>query len=346
MSTRAKIFAFFILLTALPVQGADHGKSSAFPGYSARRAAKEARNHRLELPKGIEDDAPTLRLSLPGTGLESSPLPLQKSSEANLRTHVDYLSANLCKGRGCASGGAMAALRYVENRMIQFGLDVHTDFYGGAAGGSNVVGIHRAGRSSRYVLVLCSYDGLGTLSGNVYPGADANCSGVAAMLELARHHTDFIRTNVVFAAVDGHHQGMTGSKALWNWLGSHGINPYYITMVINLDTMGSSLVPPDGAGKSYLMALGGAPFSRTFRNCNEGLGLSLSYDYYGSQKFTDMFYRRVSDHKPFLDRGIRCVMFTSGITDNTFRRTDTSSTLDYPVFADRVEFIRRWIYLL
>lgn len=76
---------------------------------------------------------------------------------------------------------------------------------------------------------------------------------------------------------------------------------------------------------------------------NTGLNLDLSYDYYGSKGFTEMFYSRVSEQKHFLALGVPCVMFTSGITDHTFKTTDTAATLDYPVFARRVEFIRRWM---
>ncbi|MBR5924737.1 MAG: hypothetical protein IKZ60_04685, partial [Bacteroidales bacterium] len=73
------------------------------------------------------------------------------------------------------------------------------------------------------------------------------------------------------------------------------------------------------------------------------LALHLYYNYYGSRSFTDLFYRKVSDHKFFLDRGIPVLMFTSGITMNTNREGDKSETLDYPVFAKRVWLILSWL---
>ena len=82
-------------------------------------------------------------------------------------------------------------------------------------------------------------------------------------------------------------------------------------------------------------------------NANRGIGLDLGFDYYGSSNFTELFYRKVSDQRWFLEKGIPSVMFTSGITMRTNKTADTVGSLDLDMLGRRISFISRWIsYLL
>ena len=49
-----------------------------------------------------------------------------------------------------------------------------------------------------------------------------------------------------------------------------------------------------------------------------------------------MFYRSISDQKPFLEHGIPSVMFTSGITLRNNKADDVVDSLDYGVLRRRV----------
>ncbi|MEO5628377.1 MAG: M20/M25/M40 family metallo-hydrolase [Thermomonas sp.] len=69
-------------------------------------------------------------------------------------------------------------------------------------------------RPDRYIVISAHYDHLGMKSGKLYPGADDNASGVAAMLAIAA----WFRSNpplhsVVFVAFDGEEEGLRGAKA-------------------------------------------------------------------------------------------------------------------------------------
>ena len=97
----------------------------------------------------------------------------------------------------------------------------------------------------------------------------------------------------------------------------------------------------ESAWKRYMIILGGSSFENRLERLNEGLGLHLYYSYYRSKSFTELFYRKVSDHRFFLGKGIPVLYFTSGITLDTNRTTDTADKLDYPVLAQRVELIAR-----
>ena len=96
----------------------------------------------------------------------------------------------------------------------------------------------------------------------------------------------------------------------------------------------------DMARPDYLIMLSESENGRRdalhIANTNTGVGLDLDFSYYGSKDFTRLFYRSISDQKPFLDAGIPSVMFTSGITLRNNKAEDDASSLDYAILRRRV----------
>ncbi len=92
------------------------------------------------------------------------------------------------------------------------------------------------------VIVSCHYDGLGIApDGTLYPGANGNASGVAAMLEIARlwQEQEFQpRRSVLFAAWAGGELPYSGAHYFHD-IPSGFIHRYNIAAVIHLDQMGS-----------------------------------------------------------------------------------------------------------
>jgi len=84
-------------------------------------------------------------------------------------------------------------------------------------------------------------------------------------------------------------------------------------------------------------------FRGTLAQTNSDIGLDLSFDYYGSQDFTTLFYRKIGEQRGFVEAGYPCVMFTSGITMNNNKPSDTPSTLEFPVLRKRVWAIFGWL---
>jgi len=192
-------------------------------------------------------------------------------------------------------------------------------------------------KSPRPVIVLTAYyDGLGVLDGRLYPGADSNASGVAALLSVAARIRD--RADVVIAFLDGHNANLSGADALRNALRGQRIQ-----LLVNFDILGSTLAPVDKFWPDFLIALGADRHRVLLEECNAGLQLHYYHTYYRSRTFTDVFYRKVGDQRGFLADGVPTIVFTSGITDLTNKPGDAPETLDYPVFAKRVEFISRFI---
>ena len=265
----------------------------------------------------------------------------QPGREAELRAEVEFLCDSLCAGRAFGTAGAQGATFYLLRQLRNAGLRTTVQsFAAGGRVGHNVVAV-TPGWFRRYIVVGAYFDGLGMLDGRLYPGADANGSGVAALLALARELPSVCRGDVgiVFVAFDGHAADLSGARAFLERYRA----VYPPVLMVNLDLLGSSLAPVSKARPDYLIALGGGSYRFSLESAARGVSIDLTYDYYGSEAFTELFYRRVSDQRSFLEAGIPAVMFTSGITQHTNQVTDLPATLDYGLLSRRISLIASWL---
>ncbi len=273
---------------------------------------------------------------------------------SSLRDDVLVLTDSLYQGRMCGSSQMMDLSLWLGDRFEKIGLEKYEGkrllkfelSEGGA--GYNVIGV-KEGTSGKYVVLMAYYDALGVKDGVLYPGADSNASGVAAMLDIARLLMAGDSYNggsagksdgVIFVALDGHVDSYRGAQCLLQEIPREKIR-----MVVNLDTLGGS-TPVDKARPRYLLALGGEKYSRLFDRCTQAGKIQMYYEYYRSESFTRMFYRRLGDQTVFLNAGVRCVVFTSGISMDTNKPTDTEETLDYNALRYRCLCIARWLNLV
>ena len=265
---------------------------------------------------------------------------------------VEILSDSIFAGRACGTPGAVSAAQYIADRMRRDGLEVTTrGFVTQGPGGERLVGRNVMACSMRpgarkWIVVTAYYDGLGVRDGRLYPGADSNASGVAALLSLADSLAGGSvlskSCNVLLVALDGHNAGMSGAEDLWrNFMRGRDVR-----MAVNLDIIGSSLAPVQPYMPRYVIALGGLPYKKALTTLAQDCGLSIYYDYYRSKDFTELFYRRMGDQKVWLEQGIPSVMFTSGITMNTNKVTDCARTLDYDQMRSRISLIIAWLRTL
>lgn len=276
-------------------------------------------------------------------------------SEAFVKGAVEYLSAESLGGRASGTPGGAAAAGWIDSQFCEAGLECigGTFLHGFRHSGAmcrNVIGVI-PGSSSRVVIVMAHYDNYGKLGDTFFPGADSNASGVAALLQLARMfrrmkecHKDYGAT-LVFVALDAKEKDMAGASDLWGRIrdGRLGFGPGDISLVVNLDQLGSTMSPLTKGNPDYLIMLSEESSGRrsTLQSVEktQHIGLELGFDYYGSKDFTKLFYRRISDQKVFLEGGVPSVMFTSGITMLNNKPGDTPDTLDYPVFIKRIRLI-------
>jgi len=293
-------------------------------------------------------------------------------SESILERRVGFLSYDICQGRATGSAGAAAASFYISSAMRAAGMRplgdgwAHSFLTKDGKAGHNMVGFIPGSElfpPNSYVLITAYYDGLGILDGTLYPGADSNASGVAAMLSLGDMMRSMLRIDesyrksVIFAALDAKYSGMGGSEALYGLIASGGlkdpvsgktIKPSDIDLVLNLDQLGSTEAPIHEGRKDYMILLGAEGYRRSLADfVNERkdfpLGLDLGYDYYGSSSFTRIFYRTYGDQKVFLENGIPAIMATSGITMRNNKPSDNSDSIDYTILKKRIWLLFHWL---
>lgn len=280
---------------------------------------------------------------------------------------VFFLADSLCKGRASGTTGAVESSTWISRQFEHIGLMpmgetfVKSFSYGGKVC-RNVVGFCPSPEfSDDYVIVMAHYDHVGILGGRYYPGADSNASGVSVMMNLAKLFSSIypygpaFKSNLIFVALDGNKLSMAGAEdlyrsiagmSLFNPSTGRAVTPKRVSLVVNLDIIGSSLEPVHSGRRDYLIMLStDKGLERSLRDANLSARtfMDLSYDYYGSNDFTNLFLRRIGDQKVFIDHGIRSVLFTSGITMDTNKVTDTAGAVDIPILTRRTQLIFHWI---
>ena len=286
----------------------------------------------------------------------------------HIRANVEYLCSPELGGRATGTTGGRAAATWLEGNFRVLGLQplggawLH-GFNTSEGLARNVVGlIPGSATPALYVILMAHYDNLGYLNGTFYPGADSNASGVAALLEIAgmvtRMNTchKIYRNGIILVALDAKEKNQGGATELWRLISSgklldpvsgQPVQPSQISLVVNLDQLGSTLAPLTEGNPRYLMMLSNEGDNRrnslAGANKDKGLGLEIGYDYYGSKDFTRLFFRRISDQRIFLEHGIPAVMFTSGITFLNNKPEDTPESLNYDVLTERIRLIFRFL---
>jgi hypothetical protein len=151
---------------------------------------------------------------------------------------VKTLSAPAMQGRAVGTPGGKLARDYIEKRFVELGLEPvfgrsfeqpfqftpgrgiafwRAKFWQARPpiDGDNLAAKVRGTLDpEHYLVVSAHYDHLGIRNGQLYPGADDNASGVAAMLAAARWFREHPpRHSILFVAFDGEERGLKGALA-------------------------------------------------------------------------------------------------------------------------------------
>ncbi len=107
---------------------------------------------------------------------------------------------------------------------------------------ANILGEIPGTSQTEMIVLTANYDGMGrdAETGAVYPGADYNASGAAAVLELARvfaEREEEPRATLVFALLGAEECGGYGSGALADSLQAEGLGQ--VVRIINLEGLGA-----------------------------------------------------------------------------------------------------------
>lgn len=290
--------------------------------------------------------------------------------ESKIYRQTAFLADSICSGRATGTAGHSEAAFWMIRQYERLGLlpinGAYTaHFYEPL--GRNVIGFLPGSTKKHrdsYVIVMAHYDGLGTLKGTLYPGADSNASGVVAMIGICdmfvsmRHLGRAYDSNVIFVGLDAKSHSMKGARALLKMITDGKLTDPVtnepvplskIKMVVNIDQIGGSMSTLKSGRKDYLIMLGknaaGEENGSLLSICNHqyGTDLELAYDYYGSDDFTNLFYNKVCEQKVFLEAKVPAVLFTSGITMNNNKPYDNAGSLDMEVMKRRIWLMFHWI---
>lgn len=189
--------------------------------------------------------------------------------------------------------------------------------------------------TDRTLVVTAHYDHLGKQNGIIYPGADDNASGVAALLGVA---ADVIASgrkpvcNIVFAALVGEEKGLLGSSYFLDST-TVGLD---IFGNVNIDMMGRI----DGKLKKKHKQL------YVFGDVEDVLFAGILKELSGKYALFPQFTQPVgfsSDHETFRVKGIPALFLYSGSHEDLHRPTDTWQRLDYDRLEFRTDFARELV---
>lgn len=296
-----------------------------------------------------------------------------------LHKQVAFLADSLCQGRATGSRGNVEAGFWIASEFARYGLlplggdgrccgtsyARHCLLPDGRFGHNFAAMLPGSVKSPRdsYVIVGAHYDHIGTIGGKMYPGADSNASGTVAMLNLAKMFTTMKifgntwSSSIIFVAFDAKELSMGGSAAFWRDIEEgHLTDPLTgktvtadkVKFMVNIDQVGGVSEPLHKGKKNYLIMLGNDSLPKDRRGlaeyCNRtyGTALDLGFSYYGSARFTELFYK-LGDQRVFVEHKKPAVLFTSGITMMTNKPSDTAESLDYEVLRQRIIFIFHWL---
>jgi len=274
-----------------------------------------------------------------------------KVDALSLLGDVRTLAAPAMEGRAVGTPGGARARQYLIGRFAAIGLEPIGKDYGQAftftpsrrirccrtkfwetpqpVSGVNLVGrIRGTVDPEKYLVVSAHYDHLGIGGGKLYPGADDNASGTAAMLAVASHfrlHPP--RHSLLFVAFDAEESGSRGARA---FLDQPPVALDAMLLNLNFD-----MLSRNPAGEIFICGLYANPQLRALVDPIRAVAVPTilyGHDYprpfWNHDDWTDQ-----SDHVAFHDKGIPFLYL--GVEDHPdyHQPTDTFERLDQKFFT-------------
>jgi hypothetical protein len=216
---------------------------------------------------------------------------------------------------------------FLTRRKAEIKVNAH---YEKSAKTMNVVGLLEGSDpelKEEYLIIGAHLDHVGSQAGLLFPGANDNASGSAAIIELAKAFSlDSQRTkrSILFVLFTAEEQGLFGSK---HFVENLKINTNKIIAMLNLDCIGFGDSIQVGNGKSYPEL-----WNLARRIDKEKFNLMVEDTWSGGG----------ADLTPFFEKGIPGLYFVSKYSyEHLHLPTDTLETLN----ADLFEKIAKLVYL-
>lgn len=203
----------------------------------------------------------------------------------------------------------------------------------------NVVGyLPGTTKDNETLIVTAHYDHIGMNGNHIFPGADDNASGTAALLELARAFSKLPETpskHVVFMATTAEEKGLLGAHYFVNHPEFHSFD---LKANINIDMIGRR----DSAHKENYIYLIGTRHHPEFMELHQKANtlidpLTLDYAYDNQTGFGN--FLNLSDHYAFHKNNIPIIAFFGGLHKDYHKISDTPDKIEYTEMTHRVRLI-------
>jgi hypothetical protein len=286
-----------------------------------------------------------------------TPPPERLSAEAILADARELSSARY-EGRRTGTPGGRVARAFIAERFRTLGLTplspgflqpfsfVHRSiralwqrdrpFRMAFPDAANVVGLIEGHTGAdRYFVISAHYDHLGRRGGAIYPGADDNASGVAALLGMAAYFKQHRPAHtLLFVAFDAEELGRRGSRA---FMASPPVPAERIAFNLNMDMIArvdSARFFAAGTGHhSFLVPL----LEGVARRHTVALHLGHDRSIYRTGFVAD--WTTSSDHAVFHEHGIPFLCFSVENHADYHRPADTFERIAPPLFLTACEIV-------
>ncbi len=267
-------------------------------------------------------------------------------SDKNLKNHITYLASDKMKGRQTGSPEIEQAAQYIEGEFKKYGLTAKGEkgfrqtfdakvrrivVPDSIRKADNIIGFLDNG-ARKTIVIGAHYDHLGfgelgtrdTLNiGKIHNGADDNASGVAGLLELAKHYSknkEKENFNFLFIAFGAEEWGLLGSK---HFVENPTIALENIHWMLNMDMIGR--YNPDNG-----LAIIGYGTSTAFEEIFKNLSSDLHY-------YTSREGKGGSDQTSFYNKRIPVLFFHTGGHDDYHKSTDDTERINFEALKSILE---------
>lgn len=282
-----------------------------------------------------------LRYSLLSLFISIYGLSVAQVNQDNLKKHIYFLAADKMKGRATGSKEGDKAAKYIQKQFKKYKLlpkgenkfaqpfearVTRVKVQDSIRQSKNIIGYLDNG--AKYTIVVgAHYDHLGlgtdggskdtTRIGQIHNGADDNASGVAGLLELARHYAtnDVVEPyNMLFIAFGAEELGLLGSR---HFVENPTVPLNEIHWMLNFDMIGR-YNPGNG------LAVIGYGTSPQFEPVFQDISPTPDFSFYTSREG-----RGGSDQTSFYDKDIPVLFFHTGGHPDYHMTSDTAEKINY-----------------
>ena len=260
----------------------------------------------------------------------------QAFANTDLEQDIITLTSAQFAGRKTNTEGAKLAADFIVERFVALGYSVNeqgftyqSGFFGKATGRNIIASQNSRCENCKKVIFTAHYDHLGQKGSRLYPGANDNASGVAALLYLAKHFAQSPQPyQLVFVATDAEENGLHGSEYLVSTL-----NKDEIKLNINLDML--VVNPRKPRIYAFLDKQSLAQYQTDIKTLSDEHLTFMATS--SSARLNRLFdlkvdWRRTSDHYSFAKAGIPYIYFGIGHDKHHHQSTDTAAHIDFTLF--------------